>query len=57
MGRVKEFTGIWNCCGSTDHFSIYCPSLEARQAFEKNILVEKQRKIDGKLIIYIYILH
>ena len=31
LGRAVPFTGLWSCCGFTEHLSMYCPSVFDRQ--------------------------
>jgi len=33
VGRLKPWTGLYTCCGSQQHFSMYCPSIGARVEF------------------------
>ncbi|GMH76112.1 hypothetical protein TL16_g06975 [Triparma laevis f. inornata] len=33
IGRRKQWTGYWTCCGCKKHLSIYCPSLGHRVDF------------------------
>ena len=40
-GRLKDGTGRWTCCGSDEHLTMYCESLEARLEVDK-INVENQ---------------
>ena len=42
-------TGIWDCCGSDEHHSIYCPSLEIREQFGQKLQQIEQEKKQAQL--------
>lgn len=35
LGRPVRRTGLWSCCGHAVHYSLYCESIERREAFKK----------------------
>lgn len=41
-------TGIWDCCGNTEHFSLYCESLTQRDTFRATLENEAQRHNDDE---------
>ena len=44
-GKSRPFTGIWTCCGATDHLeSLYCPSLESKAKFALILKEETEKK-------------
>jgi len=43
-GRHIDRTGVWSCCGETEHFSMYCESLEAREEYKARLQLEDERR-------------
>lgn len=46
VGRPVPRTGVWDCCGHTEHYSMYCDSLEARDQYKERIKAEDQAVVD-----------
>jgi hypothetical protein len=43
-------TGVWNCCGDPEHFSMYCESQEQRDSYRDMLQKEQQRKLHDKFV-------
>jgi len=43
-GRHIERTGVWDCCGEMEHYSMYCESLQVRMDYKARLQLEDERK-------------
>jgi hypothetical protein len=48
MTRLQEGTRQWGCCGSTERFSLECPSLEARRQRQLQLLKEEEEAMKNR---------